>query len=157
MAVTPNAVAAIWGARDPAGTIHLYAEHLRPHGEPSENARAIRKVDDWISGVINFSGIKGGQAEKHRLWQIYGEQGLKIQATMQGEEAGVYQLWQLLASNKLKVFASLSGFLLEYRVGDEHSPLLLCSHALIHPDSRMRTKPVMQPLLPSSSVHWRAC
>jgi hypothetical protein len=73
MAVTPNAVAAIWGGRRSAGIIHVYAEHLRPHGEPSENARAIRKVGDCISGVINFSGLKGGQAEKNRLWQIYGE------------------------------------------------------------------------------------
>ena len=47
MAVTPHAVAALWGARDPGGTIHLYAEHLLPHGEPSENARAIRK---WAIG-----------------------------------------------------------------------------------------------------------
>jgi predicted phage terminase large subunit-like protein len=109
MAVMPNAVAAIWGARDPGGIIHLYAEHHLPHGEPSENARAIRKVSDWISGVINFSGLKGAQAEKNRLWQIYGEQGLKIQTVIQGEEAGVYQLLHLLASNKLKVFASLSG------------------------------------------------
>ena len=60
-------------------------------------------------------------------------------------------------SLKLKVFASLSGFLVDYRVGDEHSPLLLCSHALFHPDCRMRTNPVMQPLLPSSPVHWMAC
>ena len=81
--------------------------------------------------MINFSGLKGAQTEKNRIWQIYGEQGLKIQTSMQGEEAGVYQLWQLLASNKLKVFASLHGFLVEYRIGDEHSPLLLCCHALI--------------------------
>ena len=66
MAVTPNAVAAIWGVRDPGRTIHLYAEHLLPHGEPSENARAIRKVSDWISGVINFSGLKGTPAEKEQ-------------------------------------------------------------------------------------------
>jgi len=76
---------------------------------------------------------------------------------MQGEEAGVYQLLQLLASNKLKVFASLSGLLVEYRIGDEHAPLLLACHALIHPNRHLRTKPAIQPLLPSSSVHWMAC
>jgi hypothetical protein len=80
-------------------------------------------LDNWISGVINFSGFQGTRTEKNRLWQIYGAQGLEIQTTMQGEEAGVYQLLQLLASNKLKVFASLSGFLVEYRIGDEHAPL----------------------------------
>ena len=148
MAVTPNAVAALWGARDGGGTIHLYTEHLLPHVEPSENARAIKQVGDWIPGVINFSGLKGSQAEKDRIAQIYREQGLKLQTSMPGEEAGVYQLWQLLASNKLKVFASLSGFLAEYRVGDEHSPLLLCCHALIlSAGDCMRTKPVKGPVL----------
>jgi hypothetical protein len=83
--------------------------------------------------VINFSGLQGAQAEKNRLWQIYSEQGLKIQSILQGEEAGVYKLLQLLAANKLKVFASLSGLLVEYRIGDEHAPLLLACHALIHP------------------------
>jgi len=157
MAVMPHAVAAIWGARDPGGTIHLYAEHHLPHGEPSENARAIRKVGDWISGMINFSGLKGGQAEKNRLRQIYGEQGLKIQSTMQGEEAGVYQLLQLLAANKLKVFASLSGLLVEYRIGDEQAPLLLCCHALLHPDCRMRIKPVIEEFLPWAPRNWKCC
>jgi len=157
MAVTPHAVAAIWGARDPGGTIYLYAEHRLPHGEPSENARAIRKVGDWIPGVINFSGLQGTQAEKNRLWQIYGEQGLKIQTAMQGEGAGVYQLLQLLAANKLKVFASLSGLLVAYRIGDEQAPLLLACHALIHPDCRLRTKPVTGPWVPSAPVHWMAC
>lgn len=76
---------------------------------------------------------------------------------MQGEEAGVYQLLQLLAANQLKVFASLSGFLGEYRIGDEHSPLLLSCHALIHPDCRLRTKPVMEPWLPSAPRSWMCC
>ena len=70
MAVMPNAVAAIWGARDPGGTIQLYAEHLLPHGEPSENARAIRKVSDWISGVINFPVSRRASREEQTLANI---------------------------------------------------------------------------------------
>ncbi len=104
--------------------------------------------------MINFSGLQGTQAEKNRLWQLYSEQGLKIQTAMQGEEAGVYQLLQLLASNKLKVFASLSGLLVEYRIGDEHAPLLLACHALIHPDCRLRIKPVIEPWLPAAPRSW---
>jgi predicted phage terminase large subunit-like protein len=143
IAVTPNAVAALWGTRDTGGTIHLYAEHLLGHAEPSENARAIKRVGDWIPGVINVSGLKGTQADKDRITRIYREQGLKIQNSIQAEEAGVYQLWQLLATNKLKVFASLSGFLAEYRIGDGLSPLLLCCHALLLSAREcMRTKPV---------------
>lgn len=47
MAVSPTAVAALWGARDAGGTIYLYAEHLFPHAEPSENTRAIKVLGDW--------------------------------------------------------------------------------------------------------------
>jgi len=145
MAITPNGVAALWGARDEGGTIYLYAEHLFPHAEPSQNARAIKANGDWIPGVI--AGNKGSKAEKERIARIYRDLGLKIHASHDAEEAAMYQLWQLLASNKLKVFASLSGFLAEYRVGDEGSPLMLCCHALMASGRQyMRTKPSPTPI-----------
>ncbi len=154
MAVTPAGVATLWGARDPSGTIYLYAEHLHPHAEPSQNARAIKILGDWIPGVINVSSITGSQMEKYAIAQIYHELGLNIQTSAAGEEAAVYQLWQLLISNKLKVFASLSGFLAEYRIGDEQSPLLLCCHALILSGrARMRTKPVKAPALTTRNYY----
>jgi predicted phage terminase large subunit-like protein len=143
MVVTPNAVAALWGARDEAGTIYLYAEHLLPHGEPSENARAMKRPGGWIPGVIHPSSIKASQSERDGIARIYREQGLRIQTAQVGEEAGIYQLLHLLASNKLKVFASLSRFLSEYRIGDERSPLLLSCFALILSADRMVTKPVL--------------
>jgi predicted phage terminase large subunit-like protein len=153
MAITRTAVAALWGARDASGTIYLYAEHLFPHAEPSANARAIKALGDWIPGLINFSCVKGSQAEKDAIAQLYRQLGLKIQQpSTQGEEVGIYQLWQLLATNKIKVFASLSGFLAEYRVGDEQSPLLLCCHALILSGrSRMRVQPSKQPVMQRSN------
>ena len=148
MAITRTAVAALWGARDASGTIYLYAEHLFPHAEPSANARAIQALGDWIPGVINFSCVKGSQEEKDAIAQLYRGLGLNIQQpSTQGEEVGIYQLWQLLAANKIKVFASLSGFLAEYRISDEQSPLLLCCHSLILSGrSRMRVRPTKQPV-----------
>jgi len=144
MAVTPNGVAALWGARDEGGTIYLYAEHQFPHAEPSQNARAIKANGDWIPGVL--AGNKGSKVEQERIARIYRELGLKIQVWSDAEEAGMYQLWQLLASNKLKVFASLASFLEEYRIGDERSPLLLCCHALMASARQyMRTKPSPAP------------
>ena len=62
--------------------------------------------------------------------RLYCELGLNVQASAQEEEAGIYQLIQQLASNKLKIFASLSRFLVEYRIGDEKSPLLQCCQSL---------------------------
>jgi predicted phage terminase large subunit-like protein len=141
MVVTKTGVAALWGARDPGGTIYLYAEHQLPHAEPSQNARGIKRLGPWIPGIINYSCTPGSQAEKNGITQIYQELGLDVEASVQGDEAGVYQFWQLLASNRLKVFASLSGFLGEYRIGDDQSPLLLCCHTLVLSGrDRMRTK-----------------
>ena len=111
MVITRNFVAALWGARDESGTIFLYAEHLLPHGEPSQNAKAIKALGDWIPGVINLSLNKGSQAEKSQIAQLYRELGLKVHTSEQGEEAGFFHFTQLVESKKFKVFASLSSFL----------------------------------------------
>ena len=87
MAVTPAGVAALWGARDPSGTIYLYAEHLHPHAEPSQNARAIKVLGDWIPGVINVSSITGSQPEKDAIAQIYPELGLNIETSAPGRRS----------------------------------------------------------------------
>jgi hypothetical protein len=128
MVVARDKVAAVWGARDPGGTIHLYAEHALPHAEPSENARAIRARDDSIPGLIY---IANGSTDRHRVAQLYQQLGLNVQSCGSVEEAALFQFWQLLATNQLKVFASLSMFLEEYRIGEEQSPLLLCAHSLV--------------------------
>jgi len=142
MVVTPNGVAALWGARDESGTIYLYAEHVLPHSEPSENARAIKMPGAWIPGLIHPSSIKGSQGERDTIARMYRKLGLNVQIAPAAEEAGPYELLQLLTSNKFKVFGSLSRFLSEYRIGDEQSPLLLSCHALILCASRMITKRV---------------
>lgn len=129
--------------RDPGGTVYLYAEHRFPHAEPSQNAGAIKAAGGWIPGVVNLSALKGSQDEKETIVQLYDELGLNLEISTAGEEAGIYQLWQLLALHKLKVFSSLSGFLNEYRIGDEQSPLLLSCHGLLLSGRGcMRTKPV---------------
>jgi hypothetical protein len=95
---------------------------------------------------LNLTSIKASQTEKDRIAQLYRSLGLNIKPAIQGEEAAVYHLWQLLASNKLKVFANLSGFLAEYRIGDDESPLLLCCHALVLSSRHcMYPKPVPRP------------
>jgi len=100
-------------------------------------------LGDWIPAVMNFSTIKGSKAEKDQIARLYRELGVNVQNSTEGEEAGIYHFWQLLASNRLKAFASLSGFLAEYRIGDEQSPLLVCCQALLLAGrDRMRTKPV---------------
>jgi hypothetical protein len=144
MAVQPNGVAALWGARDERGTIYLFAEHHLRHAEPSENARAIRQLGGWIPGVLSADALKGSKAARNDIAQIYHEAGLNIYAEQPGEEADAYQLLQMLAKNQIRVFASLTGFLAAYRTGDEEALLLLCCQALVRGRASMRTEPVPQ-------------
>jgi hypothetical protein len=149
-------VAALWGAMDDAGTIYLFAEHVCSHGEPSENARAIKAPGSWIPGTINLSRIGGSQIDKYRIAELYSEQGLKVEISRGSDEVGMFHFSQALAANKLKVFASLSRFLEEYRIADEQSPLLLCCRSLLLDRDCMRTKPVKHSLdfSPTSSGSW---
>ena len=143
MAVTPNAVAVLWGARADDGTLYIHAEHVFSHVDPLQDIRAVRKLGEWVPGVVDVSRLKGSQADRERMVQLYREEGLHIQNIVQAEEAGAYQLQQMLSLRRVKVFASLSRFLEEYRTGDEQSPLLLCCYALILDGcQRMRSRPV---------------
>jgi|SRR5579871_135318 len=72
MVVTQAGVAALWGARDPSGRIFLYAEHLRGHPEPSENARAILAECPWIPGVIHTMGSEENRSEVVRSYRKLG-------------------------------------------------------------------------------------
>jgi hypothetical protein len=128
MVVARDKVAAVWGARDPGGTIYLYAEHALPHAEPSENARAIRAREVSIPGLIHIAG----STEAFRVAHLYQQLGLhQVQCCGSVGDAALFQFWQLLATNQLKIFASLSMFLEEYRIGEEQSPLLLCAQSLV--------------------------
>jgi hypothetical protein len=140
MVVTRSSVGALWGARDPGGTIHLYAEHLFHDTDPSRNAVAIRKLGGWIPGFINFSRLKGSEKEHWAIVDMYSQLGLNVQPSVQGDEAGVLQVLHLLAANKLKIFSSLAGFLDEYRIGDEQSPSMLCCQSLVLSRDQMDIK-----------------
>ena len=37
-------VGALWAAVDPGGTFYLYAKHLSPDAEPSQNTNAIKQL-----------------------------------------------------------------------------------------------------------------
>jgi hypothetical protein len=113
----------VWGAQGPSGAIFLYAEHQLPHGEPSENAGAIRRLGSGIVGVISAVSLKGSHGAQNRI--AYRQHGLNIQIVRQGEEAAECKFWHLQVTHKIKVFASLPGWLRAYRMGDEESPLQL--------------------------------
>lgn len=145
IAIEPTGVGAVWGARDPGGMIYLYAEHQSSHGEPSENARAIKVVGDWIPGVLSTASVRGSQTKRSWIAELYREQGLVICMTSEAEEAAAFRFWKLLATGKLRVFASQSGLLNVYRIGDETALLLRCCAALVAGSEYMKTKPKPRP------------
>jgi hypothetical protein len=157
--VTLGGVAALWGARDPNGTIFLYDEHVLWDPEPTQNARAIRQRGAWIPGLVHTPTIKGSPNEKYSVTRLYSNEKLQVQTARRGEEAGVYHLRQLLGAQKLKIFGSLSGLLSDYRTGDENALLLQCCFVLLASRaSCMRPKPVPQPVyeprLPTGERSW---
>jgi predicted phage terminase large subunit-like protein len=158
MAITKYSVAALWGARDPSGTIYLYGEHLFLDTEPGRNAKAIAEWGPWIPGVLNLSALQGSQEDKIQIAGLYRKLGLEVAWSRAEGDAGTYKLAELLARNKLKVFAPLAQFLGEYRGADEQSPLLLCCQSLVLSIDRMRTKPAPRPVyvprLPSGERSW---
>ena len=136
---------ALWGARDPSGTIYVYAEHQRAHAERSENARALRRCGEWIPGILSTASLPGSQNSRNGIAEIYREQGLTIYAVQhKAEEAAMFELWQLLATKRIRIFSSLTGFLTAYRVyrvGDDDAVLLRSCEALISGCDYMRTRP----------------
>ena len=91
MSVTRDAVAAVWGARDPSGTIYIYAEDHLPRAEPSENARAIKQTGAWIPGAISFSGLKVSQEEQQRITQSYRKCDLVVRPAASDKTAGIFE------------------------------------------------------------------
>jgi hypothetical protein len=44
----------------------------------------VKRFGHWIPGTINPSRIKGSQAEKNVLWQMYSDLGLDVELSLDG-------------------------------------------------------------------------
>jgi hypothetical protein len=83
MAVTRNAVAALWGARDPGGTIYLHSEHLfhlpAVWNSPATDMRLKQRIvrilveeiiadaDDAVSAIVLLIHWTGGRHSELRM------------------------------------------------------------------------------------------
>jgi predicted phage terminase large subunit-like protein len=139
LAIEPNGVAAVWGARDPNGTLYLYAEHELPHNEVSENARAIKQCGAWIPGMLTTTSVQGSEAMRDSLADLYRKEGLMICTPYDAQAP--YEIQTLLANRKIKVFASLGSFRKAYRIGESEALLFKSWEALIAGRPFMKSKP----------------
>lgn len=111
-----NRTAAIWGALDrDSGTYYLFHEHYMGQTPPSENARGIRAVGEWIEGAIDPASNGRSQRDGEQLIQDYRDLGLNLTSADNSVEAGIYRVWGLMMAGKLKVFKSCGNWLKEYR------------------------------------------
>lgn len=112
-----NRTACVWGAWDvEKDIVYLTGEYYRGQAEPLIHAEAIRARGKWISGVIDPAARGRGQVDGSRLWEMYRDLGLDLQAAKNSVETGIYNIWQRLSSGRMKVFKSLSNWRNEYRI-----------------------------------------
>ncbi|HJT71424.1 MAG TPA: terminase family protein, partial [Terriglobales bacterium] len=108
--------AAIWGAHDRDSDIaYLTSEHYRGQAEPIIHAESIKARGIWIPGFIDPAANGRSQIDGQQLFQIYKNQGLKLQMADNAREAGIYEVWMRLSTGKLKVFRSCRNWLSEFR------------------------------------------
>lgn len=109
--------AAIWGAWDrESDIIYVYSEHYRGQAEPSVHAAAIKARGKWIKGAIDTAARGRSQADGKKLFDLYEDEGLKLENAKKAVEAGLLEVYQRLSTGRLKIFTSLNYLLSEYRI-----------------------------------------
>ena len=153
-----NRTAALWLAQDPESRkLYAYADHYFAHSEPSENARAIRALGEWIPGVIDPAARSRSQADGTQLIVKYRELGLRLAPAKNAVDAGLLTVWELLQGNRLKIFKSLADFWQEFRLyhrdergrvvkGKDH--LMDCLRYAVMSRDRMQVAPVKTKTMP---------
>lgn len=112
-----NKTAAVWIALDPDSQIfYLYSEHYVGETLPVLHASAIKARGEWIIGAIDPASTGGSQADGKVLYDIYSNEGLRLELATNAVEAGILKVGQLIASGRLKIFNSCVNILEEYRV-----------------------------------------
>lgn len=109
--------AALWGARNPeTDVLYLWHEYYRGETEPPIHADAIRRVGEWIPGVIDPAAHQRSQRDGVVLMAQYQELGLNLSPAQNAVTAGIYDVWTRLSTGRIKVFRTLAHFLQEYRI-----------------------------------------
>ncbi|MCW5977738.1 MAG: hypothetical protein KIT09_06655 [Bryobacteraceae bacterium] len=77
-----------------------------PNHRGVDDAQAIQARGKWIRGAIDPACRGRSQVDGRQLWQMYTDQGLKLQTADNAVEAGIYRVWERLSAGRLKVLKS---------------------------------------------------
>lgn len=111
-----NRTAAIWFATDPDTGIHYgYSEHYVSEAQPATHAMSIQSRGAWIPGVIDPASRGRTQDEGRKLFEIYEERGLKLQAASNEREGPLWEILEAMYAGQIKIFDTLTNFWKEFR------------------------------------------
>jgi len=109
--------AVLWAAWDKTiDCLYLYTSDLRPRGEPSVLASAVRARGDWIVGVMNPRGRTRTKEDGERLIEEYRSEGLILTGTENAPETGIQSIEERASTGRLKVFRTMDDFHAQWRL-----------------------------------------
>ena len=109
--------AAVWGAMNPdTGQIYIYAEHVLKEALPAVHASAIKRMGDWIPGIIDNSVLEKNPGTGDTLLELYEREGLILELADKAIEAGIFAVRQGLATREILIYNTCTEILNEYRV-----------------------------------------
>ncbi len=109
--------AVLWAAWDKTiDCLYLYTSDLRPRGEPSVLASAVRARGDWITGVMNPRGRKRTKEDGERLIEEYRSEGLILTGTENAPETGIQTIEERASTGRIKVFRTMDDFQAQWRL-----------------------------------------
>lgn len=134
-----NKTAVVWGAYDPeSDTWYLYDEYYRGQAETEVHVAAIKQRGQWIQGVADPHGSKGGKGVNAESFiEAYDRQGLVLMlANPSGAgsvELGISEVYSRLSTGRLKIFRNLQNWFYEYRMyrrNDKGQVVLMHNHLM---------------------------
>ena len=99
-----NATAAVWLYKDPQTNIwYAYSEYQQGQLEPPMHSRNLKQRGDWIPGAIDPASNGRSQADGHKLFEAYLNEGLDLCPADNTREASIFELQTALSSGLLKI------------------------------------------------------
>lgn len=112
-----NKTAVVWGALDrETDVLYIYSEHYAGELDYVIHAKAVKSRGEHLKGVIDPAARGRGQADGKNLFQLYTDEGLRLEVANNAVEAGIYEVWDRFQTGRLKIFKSCKNLLGELKL-----------------------------------------